>query len=418
MSWFEAIVLGIVQGLTEFLPISSSAHLLILSQLFGWEDPGAAFTAVTQIGTETAVIIYFRREIAAILKAWSRSIVDADARHDPDARMGWLVIIGTIPIAVLGLLFQDQIETVARNLWLTATMLIVFGLILGVADALGARVKTERELTVRDGILFGLAQSLALIPGVSRSGASISAGLAMGYTRAAAARYAFLLAVPAVLASGLYEATKIGDDANVSWGPTILATLIAFGVGFAVIAWLMRWLTTKSYLPFVIYRLVLGVLCSWCCSRPGCSRPEPRGAGAQSQPDRLKARNSRMQVTGHHAEDGRVAPGLLQLGHGVEVHPVDGRDRRGHGRDRHPRRDLAHVLVLLEVLQRRRGHEHGHEQVVRGVDGVARPQDVLADVPEVGRQAGWDPRVPTADRVMRPGRRGARPLAGSRRSRA
>ncbi len=260
MTWFEAIVLGIVQGLTEFLPISSSAHLLILSQLFGWEDPGAAFTAVTQIGTETAVIIYFRREIAAILKAWSRSIVDADARHDPDARMGWLVIIGTIPIAVLGLLFQDQIETVARNLWLTATMLIVFGLILGVADALGARVKTERELTVRDGILFGLAQSLALIPGVSRSGASISAGLAMGYTRAAAARYAFLLAVPAVLASGLYEATKIGEDTNVSWAPTILATLIAFGVGFAVIAWLMRWLSTKSYLPFVIYRLVLGSL--------------------------------------------------------------------------------------------------------------------------------------------------------------
>lgn len=260
MTWFEAVLLGIVQGLTEFLPISSSAHLLIISQLFGWEDPGAAFTAVTQIGTETAVIIYFRREIAAILRAWSRSIVDADARSDPDARMGWLVIIGTIPIAVLGLLFQDQIETVARNLWLTATMLIVFGLILGAADAFGARVKTERELTVRDGILFGLAQSLALIPGVSRSGASISAGLAMGYTRAAAARYAFLLAVPAVLASGFYEATKIGDDANVSWGPTILATLIAFAVGFAVIAWLMRWLSTKSYLPFVIYRLGLGLL--------------------------------------------------------------------------------------------------------------------------------------------------------------
>jgi undecaprenyl-diphosphatase len=260
VNWFEAIVLGIVQGLTEFLPISSSAHLLILSQVFGWEDPGAAFTAVTQIGTETAVIIYFRREIAAILKSWARSIVDADARSDPDARMGWLVIIGTIPIAVLGLLFQDQIETVARNLWLTAAMMILFGLILGVADALGARVKTERELTLRDGVLFGLAQSLALIPGVSRSGASISAGLAMGYTRAAAARYAFLLAVPAVLASGLYEATKIGDEANVAWGPTLLATLIAFAVGFAVIAWLMRWLTTKSYLPFVIYRLALGTL--------------------------------------------------------------------------------------------------------------------------------------------------------------
>ncbi len=266
--------------------------------------------------------------------------------------MGWLVIIGTIPIAVLGLLFQDQIETVARNLWLTATMLIVFGLILGVADALGARVKTERELTVRDGILFGLAQSLALIPGVSRSGASISAGLAMGYTRAAAARYAFLLAVPAVLASGLYEATKIGDEANVSWGPTILATLIAFGVGFAVIAWLMRWLTTKSYLPFVIYRLVLG---SAAHAAPGHRGPHrlTRGRASQSQPDRLNARNSRMQVTGHHAEDGGVAPRLVELGHVLEVHAVDRRDGRRHRGDRHPGGDLAHVLVLLEILQRR-----------------------------------------------------------------
>ena len=260
MTWFESIVLGIVQGLTEFLPISSSAHVLIFSQLFGWGDPGAAFTAVTQIGTEMAVILYFRREIAAILRAWSRSLVHADARSDPDARMGWLVIIGTIPIAVLGLLFADQIETVARNLWLTASMLIIFGLILGAADAFGSRVKTERQLTIRDGVLFGLAQSLALIPGVSRSGATISAGLGMGYTRGAAARYAFLLAIPAVLASGLYEATKIGDEADVPWGPTILATVIAFGVGLAVIAWLMRWLTTRSYLPFVIYRLGLGAL--------------------------------------------------------------------------------------------------------------------------------------------------------------
>jgi undecaprenyl-diphosphatase len=139
-------------------------------------------------------------------------------------------------------------------------MLIVFGILLGLADRYGARVRTERDLTVRDGIVFGLAQSLALIPGVSRSGASISAGLAMGYTRGAAARYAFLLAVPAVLASGLYEATKIGDDTSVAWGPTLLATVIAFGTGLAVIAWLMRWLTTRSYLPFVVYRLALGAL--------------------------------------------------------------------------------------------------------------------------------------------------------------
>ena len=260
MGWIEAIVLGIIQGITEFLPISSSAHLLVFSQVLGWDDPGAAFTAVTQIGTELAVIVYFRREIGSIIRAWARSIVHADARHDPDARMGWMVIIGTIPIAVLGLVFADQIETIARNLWLTASMLIIFAIILFVADALGAKRKTERELTIRDGLIFGFAQALALIPGVSRSGATISAGLAMGYQRAAAARYAFLLAVPAVLASGLYEATKIGDDPQTSWGPTILATVIAFGVGLAVIAWLMRWLTTRSYLPFVIYRIALGLL--------------------------------------------------------------------------------------------------------------------------------------------------------------
>ena len=258
MSWFEAIVLGVIQGLTEFLPISSSAHLLILSQVFGWQDPGAAFTAVTQIGTEMAVIIYFRHEIGRILRAWAASFIDKERRADPDARMGWLILIGTIPVAVLGFLFKDQIETAARNLWLVAAMLIIFGLVLGVADALGARVKDESDLTVRDGILYGLAQSLALIPGVSRSGATISGGLFMGYTRGSAARYAFLLAVPAVLASGLFEARKIGSEASVAWGPTILATVIAFGVGFAVIAWLMRWLTTRTYLPFVLYRLALG----------------------------------------------------------------------------------------------------------------------------------------------------------------
>jgi undecaprenyl-diphosphatase len=259
MSWFEAIILGIVQGLTEFLPISSSAHLLILSQLFGWSDPGAAFTAVTQIGTEMAVIIYFWREIKEIVTAWARSITNADLRHEPAARMGWLVLIGTLPIAILGVLFKDQIETLARNLWITATMLIVFGVILGVADALGARTKDEHDITVRDGIFFGLAQSLALIPGVSRSGATISAGLGMGYTRGAAARYAFLLAVPAVLASGLFEARKIGSE-TVAWGPTLLATVIAFAVGFAVIAWLMKWLMTKTYKPFVLYRIALGLI--------------------------------------------------------------------------------------------------------------------------------------------------------------
>jgi len=260
VSWFEAVVLGVVQGLTEFLPISSSAHLLVISRLFGWGDPGAAFTAVSQIGTETAVLIYFRHDIARIIRVWSSSLVHRERRRELDARMGWYVILGTIPIAVLGLVFQNQIETVARNLWITAAMLAIFGVILGVADALGSRIKPIDDLRARDAGLFGIAQAAALIPGVSRSGATISMGLALGYTREAATRYAFLLAIPAVLASGLYEATKISSDANVQWGQTIVATLIAFAIGYLVIAWLIRYLQTNSFRPFVFYRLGLAAL--------------------------------------------------------------------------------------------------------------------------------------------------------------
>ena len=260
ISWLEAIVLGLVQGITEFLPISSSAHIFVVSQLLGWQDPGAAFTAVSQIGTEFAVIVFFRRDIARIISAWAQSLFKPALRSGIDARMGWYIIVGTIPIAVIGLIFSHQIETAARNLWLVSGTLIGFGIILGVADALGRHRLALANLNAKDGILFGLGQALALIPGVSRSGATISTGLALGYTREAAARYAFLLAIPAVVASGLYEATKIGSDPTVEWGPTILATVIAFVTGFAVIAWLLRWVSTRSYLPFVIYRIALGLL--------------------------------------------------------------------------------------------------------------------------------------------------------------
>ena len=259
VTWAQAIVLGIVQGLTEFLPISSSAHLLILSQVFGWTDPGAAFTAVSQIGTETAVIIYFWHDIVRILRAWFGQWRSGHSWREPDALIGWFVILGTIPIAVLGLAFADQIETVARNLWLVAFTLIGFGIVLGIADRTARSEKSIEDLTVRDGVLYGFAQALALIPGVSRSGATISAGLFLGYTREAATRYAFLLAIPAVLASGFFQALDIGSDPAVAWGPTILATVIAFGVGYAVIAWLIRYVSTNSYLPFVIYRIVLGL---------------------------------------------------------------------------------------------------------------------------------------------------------------
>ncbi len=260
VTWFQAVVLGILQGLTEFLPISSSGHLLIFSQLFGWTDPGAAFTAVTQIGTETAVIIYFAKDIWRILRAWFGQFTNRSTRGDPDVRMGWLVIVGTIPIGLLGFTFSDQIETIARNLYLVSFTLIFFGIVLGVADRTARSIHTLGELTVRDGIIFGFAQAVSLIPGVSRSGATISAGLFMGYNREAATRYAFLLAIPAVLASGFYQALDIGSDPAVAWGPTILATLIAFFIGYAVIAWLIRYVSTNSYMPFVLYRIGLGTL--------------------------------------------------------------------------------------------------------------------------------------------------------------
>ena len=264
MGWFDAIVLGIVQGLTEFLPISSSAHLRIVGEAFGWDDPGAAFTAITQIGTEAAVLLYFRHDIARIIGAWFRSLFRSERRGDPDARIGWLIIVGSIPIIVLGLLLKDQIETTLRDLRIVATALIVFSLILYWADRVGAKKRELPDLTVRHGILYGLAQAMALIPGVSRSGGTITAGLFLGYTREAAARYSFLLAVPAVLGSGFYEAygALSGDVAGrgVAWGPTILATVLAFGVGLAVIAWLLRYLARGSFVPFVVYRIALGAL--------------------------------------------------------------------------------------------------------------------------------------------------------------
>lgn len=260
VTWGQAVILGILQGLTEFLPISSSAHLLVFSQLFGWTDPGAAFTAVTQIGTESAVLIYFARDIARILKAWFGQFAHPETRSDPDVRMGWLVIVGTLPIGILGLVFATQIETVARNLYLVSFTLIGFGLVLGLADRLASSTKGLERLSVRDGLVYGACQALALIPGVSRSGATISGGLFMGYTREAATRYAFLLAIPAVLASGLFQALDIGSDPAVAWGPTIAATVIAFGVGYAVIAWLIRYVSTRSYMPFVVYRIALGTV--------------------------------------------------------------------------------------------------------------------------------------------------------------
>jgi undecaprenyl-diphosphatase len=256
----EAIILGLVQGLTEFLPISSSAHLRILGEFLpNAQDPGAAFTAITQIGTEAAVVVFFWRDIVRIVSHWFGSLFGRVPRHDPDARMGWLIIIGSIPIVVLGILFQDQIETVFRSLWIVATMLVVFGIILGLADWAGAKRRTLDQITVPHGILFGFAQALALVPGVSRSGGTITMGLFLGSERAAAARYAFLLAIPAVFGSGFYQLFKsLGEPAV--YGPieTAAATLVAFVVAILVIAFFMQWISRHSFLPFVIYRILLG----------------------------------------------------------------------------------------------------------------------------------------------------------------
>jgi undecaprenyl-diphosphatase len=262
MDFINALILGLVQGLTEFLPISSSAHIRIVGELLGTgADPGARFTAIIQLGTEAAVLLYFWRDITRIIAQWFRALFGRIPRNDPDARMGWLVILGSIPIVVLGLFFQDQIETTFRSLWIVAIMLIVFGILLGVADAVGAKKRRLKSLNVRDGVIFGGAQALALIPGVSRSGGTITAGLFMGYERRAAARYAFLLAIPAVFGSGFYQVVKsIGEPSPYGPVETLVATVIAFVVGLAVIAFFMSYISKRSFLPFVVYRIVLGVV--------------------------------------------------------------------------------------------------------------------------------------------------------------
>ncbi|MEV4418542.1 undecaprenyl-diphosphate phosphatase [Patulibacter sp. NPDC049589] len=261
LPWLHAVVLGVVQGLTEFLPISSSAHLRIVAALAGWDDPGAAFTAVVQIGTELAVLVYFRHDILRIVGAVLRWIRHPRSHPDADARIGWLVIIGTLPIAILGLLLQHQIESTFRDLRLVAANLILFGLLLGLADRFAAQTKNLDELTTRRGITLGFAQALALLPGVSRSGGTITVGLLIGFRRDVAARYAFLLAVPAVLASGLFELKDIGStSAAPPIAATALATLVSFVVGLAVITWLMRYIATKTFGAFVVYRVTLGIV--------------------------------------------------------------------------------------------------------------------------------------------------------------
>jgi undecaprenyl-diphosphatase len=263
--YLQALFLGILQGLTEFLPISSSAHLRIFPELFGWGDPGAAFTAVIQIGTELAVLIFFRKDIWRIASTWSKSLVKPEFRGHLDARMGWYIIVGSLPIVILGVLLKDVIERDFRNLWVIGTTLIVLGIVLGIADRIGGQDRKIKQMTLGHAAMLGGAQAMALIPGVSRSGATISMGRFLGYDREAATRFAFLLAIPAVVGAGLFELKEISNvgeaqpgEAAYGWGPTILATAVSFVIGYAAIAWLLRYVSTKSYTPFVIYRIALG----------------------------------------------------------------------------------------------------------------------------------------------------------------
>ena len=263
MSLLEAIVLGIVQGLTEFLPISSTAHLRIVPAFAGWEDPGAAFTAVIQLGTMLAVLLYFWRDLTRISRAWAASLRTPARRKELDARLGWYILLGTVPISIFGLAFEEQIESGARDLYLIAAALIILGLVLLAAERVGKRDRAIESLNARDGLAVGMAQALALIPGVSRSGATITAGLFLGLARTAAARFSFLLSVPAVVLSGLFELESLlgGDEKDrAGVAELIVATALAFAVGYASIAFLLRFLVRHSTAIFVAYRVGLGAL--------------------------------------------------------------------------------------------------------------------------------------------------------------
>jgi undecaprenyl-diphosphatase len=263
----QAAVLGIVQGLTEFLPVSSTAHLRIVPALFGWNDPGAAFTAVIQLGTMAAVVLYFWRELFQVTVAWFRGTSswltrrsDPSLRKSLEYRLGWYLILATIPVSVFGLLFSDQIETGARNLWLISVVMIALAGALYLAERVGTRSRNEEQLNGGDALAVGGAQALALIPGASRSGTTITAGLFRGLDRPTAARFSFLLSVPAVVLSGAYEARKVGEKTGPGIGATLIATFLAFVVGYVSIAWLMRWISRHSTYVFIWYRVALGLL--------------------------------------------------------------------------------------------------------------------------------------------------------------
>ena len=263
MSWVQVVVLSIVQGLTEFLPISSSSHLAIVSRVFFAGDAGASFTAVSQLGTEAAVIIYFARDIGRILKAWFNGLLIKAHRDNVDYRLGWYVIIGTLPIVVLGVAFKDLIRGEVRNLWIIATAMLVFSAVIAAAEYVGRQNRHVERLRWSDGLLVGIAQCLALVPGVSRSGSTISAGLFLGLDRELSARFGFLLGIPAVVASGLFSLPDafhpVTQGMSATGAQLIVSVVIAFVVGFVAVAWLLRFVAHHAMYWFVGYRVILAL---------------------------------------------------------------------------------------------------------------------------------------------------------------
>lgn len=260
MTTFEAAVLGLVQGITEFLPISSTAHLRIIPALLGWSDPGAAFTAVLQLGTLAAVVGFFLRELVAMITAALAAARDPARRDDPNARHLFYLIVGTIPVGVVGVLLKHAIEGSFRSLWVVATSMIVVALALAYVERSARHSRSYDTITLRDAVIIGCAQALALVPGVSRSGITILAAMAIGLRRDAAARFSFLLSVPAVAAAGIFELPKVLKSHEVTGAPLLVGLGLAFVAGYASIAWLLRFLRTRTTMPFVYYRVALGIL--------------------------------------------------------------------------------------------------------------------------------------------------------------
>ena len=285
MDLIQAIVYGIIQGLTEFLPISSTAHLRIFPALVGWQDPGAAFTAIIQLGTVAAVLIYFAKDIAPALTAWWNSLTGKKEYDKVEARLAWAVFIGTLPVIPLALLFQHKIETTFRSLNVIAASMIGLAIVMWIAEVIGKRKRKVPDVEVKDGVSVGLWQCLALVPGMSRSGTTISGALFQGFDHLGAARFSFLLSIPSVAGAGLYETYKAlkGSEAGaaVQWGPTIVATVVSFIVGYAAIAYFLKYLQKHGILVFVWYRLALGILLLFLVHRglidpnAGAEKPEP-----------------------------------------------------------------------------------------------------------------------------------------------